>query len=130
MTDAMRWMPWLTSLRVWRRGLLVLMMALVLVQTLGALHRVAHAQHAHNLLVTPTTDDSTAGGSLPRLWGEHSNWVTCQVFDQAAPDFLYNTPVLMPLTSQPPLVGCVVLYERFASVARFFPTRGPPLALN
>ena len=46
MIDALRFLPMSLSLRGLQRAMLVLLMALIMVQTVGILHRVAHAQQS------------------------------------------------------------------------------------
>ena len=121
------------SLRRLQRMALVLLTAFVLVQTVGVLHRVAHAHGTHSAaMAEPATSvassqDLMAG--LQRLWGDHSNAVDCQLFDQSCPDALH-TPVLvwmpvMPLRSW----LAATLRERFALFERFYAARGPPAVL-
>ena len=121
------------SLRRLQRMVPVLLTALVLVQTVGVLHRVAHAHGTHSAaMAEPATSvassqDLMAG--LQRLWGDHSNAVDCQLFDQSCADALH-TPVLvwmpvMPLHSW----LAATLRERFALFERFYAARGPPAVL-
>lgn len=126
MTDAWRWMPVAVSLRVWRRALMLLLTALVLVQTVGVLHRVAHAQKT-SVVVSHVSVDAT--GVLAAIWGDHSTSAECQLFDQACPDLLH-TPDVAWSTSLPLAFGVAVLFaQRFALFARFYAARGPPVAL-
>lgn len=136
MAEALRWMPMALSLRTLRWALLVLLTTLMWVQTVGVLHRVAHATgSAHRLQSavtdTPheaafTTDNTTV---LTRLWGEHSSLVDCQLFDQACPDLLHHV-VLDAVTVAASQAWYVVsLQERFALFERFYAVRGPPALL-
>ena len=120
------------SLRRLQCMALVLLTALVLLQTVGVLHRVAHAHGSHNALAAESataaaTSTQDLMGGLQRLWGDHSNAVDCQLFDQTCPD-AWHTPdlVLMPVL---PVARWVValLQERFALVERFYAARGPPV---
>jgi hypothetical protein len=124
MTDACRWLPLTFKLRVWRRGLLGLLMALVLVQTVGVLHRVAHAQtntgHATHALA-----DTSAG--LKALWGEHTTSAECQLFDQACPDVMHTPIAALPSSLPLALWTAEVSVERFALFERFYAARGPPV---
>ena len=123
------------SLRTWRHMLLALLAALVLVQTLGVLHRVAHAHIAHPEFAS-AFDSNTAAASNPgmftslqRLWGGHSNAVDCQLFDQSCPDALH-TPVLPVMPVMPAMSWlAATLHERFALFERFYAARGPPAVL-
>lgn len=108
------------------RMVLVLLTALVLVQTLGVLHRVVHAHNAPSV-VTPSPYGSIS--PLQRLWGEHSNAVDCQLFDQSCPD-VWHVPLLLVMTTMPATGWlAATLRERFALVERFYAARGPPAVL-
>jgi hypothetical protein len=130
MADALRFVPVTLRLRGLRRALLLLLTALVLVQTVGVLHRVVHA---HGLIsassvsqqVASVTDENLVR-DLQRLWGEHSNSAECQLFDQTCPDAL-NTPTVLLMPLLPPIRWMTAaLQERFALVQRFYAARGPP----
>ena len=125
---------WLNlSLRRLQRTALVLLTALVLVQTVGVLHRVAHAHGMQHAVAVEGATAATSGqdlmGGLLRLWGDHSNAVDCQLFDQSCPDVLH-TPVwgLLPLLPAHRWLA-VTLHERFALFERFYAARGPPAVL-
>jgi len=134
MTDAWRRLPVAFSLRKARHALLVLLTTLLLVQTVGVLHRVAHAHHSASVVSTQaqTTDASNThegAALLARLWGEHSSLAECQLFDQTCPDlWLTPTMALLPLLPAPSWTA-LVLKERFALFERFYAARGPPAAL-
>ena len=120
-------------LRRLQRTALVLLTALVLVQTLGVLHRVAHAHGTHSAVTAePATSvassqDLMAG--LQRLWGDHSHAVDCQLFDQNCPDALHTPAwVLMPVLPAYSWLAAT-LRERFALFERFYAARGPPAVL-
>lgn len=132
MTDGMRWTPVVMRVHLVRRMLLLLLTALILVQTLGVLHRVAHAHSPHaTTTYVDTTPNTLPGdlspGLLKRLWGEHSSWVECQLFDQTCPDLLHATPVMDSVLPASPVWAQVVLQERFALFERFYAARGPPV---
>ena len=121
------------SQRRLQRLALILLTALVLVQTIGVMHRVAHAHGTHSALATKpatsvvTSQDLMAG--LQRLWGDHSHSVDCQLFDQSCPDAL-NTPVFVLMSVMPALSWlAATLHERFALFERFYAARGPPAVL-
>jgi len=129
----LRVVPWAFSLRTWRHVLLALLTALVLVQTLGVLHRVAHAHNAHPVAVSDVaTSAASSPGmltSLQQLWGGHSNAVDCQLFDQSCPDVLHAPAGwLMPALLAPSWLA-TTLQERFALFERFYAARGPPAVL-
>ena len=123
MTEACRWMPVAGQLRAWRQAVLVLLMALVLVQTVGVLHRVAHAQQSMDR-ATVAAAETTAG--LKALWGEHTTSTECQLFDQACPDLLHTPIATLPTSLPLALWTAEVLAERFALFERFYAARGPP----
>ena len=117
-----------------QRMVLVLLTALVLVQTVGVLHRVAHAHGTHMAVAvegapTEATDQDLLAG-LQRLWGDHSHAVDCQLFDQSCPDAL-QTPVLLVMPLMPAFSWlAATLHERFALFERFYAARGPPAVLH
>jgi hypothetical protein len=126
-------LPLSLSLLSFRRALLLLLTALVLVQTLGVLHRVAHAHGTHSAVTaepatsTASSQDLMAG--LQRLWGDHSHAVDCQLFDQNCPDALHTPAcVLMPILPAYSWLTAT-LRERFALFERFYAARGPPAVL-
>ena len=118
-----------------RRGLhrlvLVLLIAFVLVQTMGVLHRVVHVHSLHSVAVAENSPAAPLShASLPhlqRLWGEHSNAVDCQLFDQSCPDIWHAILlVTMPIMPSPSWL-VATLRERFALFERFYAARGPPV---
>ncbi len=118
------------ALRSLQRALMVLMTALLLVQTVGVLHRVAHAQQSAGVFshTTPAVmkDDVSL---LAGIWGDHSNSAECQLFDQTCPDLLHVAFWAMPVVTVVPTWGAAQLRERFALFERFYAARGPPAAL-
>jgi hypothetical protein len=124
MADAPRCMPLALSLRSWRRALLVLLAAWVLVQTVGVMHRVAHAKSSAGATVHVASDTS---GVLSAIWGEHSNSTECHLFDQSCPDLLH-VPTLVLLPVLPVAHGTTaVLPARLGWGERFYAARGPPV---
>jgi hypothetical protein len=116
------------------RLVLVLLTALVLVQTLGVLHRIAHAHSPHGVTVAEDQKilPATHGpmDHLQRLWGDHSNAVDCQLFDQNCPDALHP-PAWVSMPAMPALSWlAATLHERFALFERFYAARGPPAVLH
>ena len=133
MADAWRVSMLSSSVRRLQRLALVLLTALVLVQTLGVLHRVAHAHGAHSVVSVEGLTAAASGeglmAGLQRLWGDHSHAVDCQLFDQNCPDVLHTPAwVLIPVL---PAHSCLAatLRERFALFERFYAARGPPAVL-
>ena len=131
MADVQRCMPMALSLRSVRRALLLLLTALVLVQTVGVLHRVVHAQQSAGVFshAAPAgvTDEAPL---LATLWGSHSNSTECQLFDQTCPDLLHVSVWALPAMSVVPIWITALLLERFALFERFYAARGPPAALH
>ena len=124
MFSHMRYLTPGLSLRAVRSALLVLLTALVLVQTVGVLHRVAHAQQSTGAPVHAASGTSAVWAAI---WGEHSNSAECQLFDQSCPD-LWHVPALavLPVHSVTPWVAAEQR-EHFAQIAYFYAARGPPV---
>ena len=130
MTDVSRFLPTPLRRRSLQCGVLVLLTALILVQTVGVLHRVVHAQHSagvwSNAMPAVAKDDANM---LAVMWGEHSNSAECQLFDQTCPDLLHVPFWALPAVSVVPTWDAAQLHERFALFERFYAARGPPAAL-
>ena len=126
MFNHMRYLNLRWSLRAVHSALVVLLTALVLVQTVGVLHRVAHAQHQAGVISHQTTE---AHSYLAAIWGEHGNSADCQLFDQTCPDLLHASLSAMPVFVAVPVWLAAALLERFALFERFYAARGPPAAL-
>jgi hypothetical protein len=131
MTEGLRFLPFTLSLLSLQRLLSVLLTALILVQTVGVLHRVAHAQQStgvflHTAPVVVQDDVSL----LAAIWGDHSNSAECQLFDQTCPDLFYSPVSALPAITALPAWQAAVLRERFALFERFYAARGPPAALH
>ncbi len=119
--------------RRWRGLALALLTVLVLVQTVGLLHRVAHAHGVHSVEAVEGATTASSGeqlmAGLQRLWGDHSHAVDCQLFDQNCPDALH-TPVWVFVPEQHAHSWlAAALRERFALFERFYAARGPPAVL-
>jgi len=130
MADALRWMHLALSLRNLQRVLSALLTALIMVQTVGVLHRVAHAQQSEGVFshAAPAVakDDVSL---LAAIWGDHSNSAECQLFDQTCPDLLQSPVWALPAVSVKPIWMAALLLERFALFERFYAARGPPATL-
>ena len=118
------------ELRPLKWALLVLLTALIMVQTVGVLHRVAHAQQSAGSLshAAPVVakDDASL---LTAIWGDHSNSAECQLFDQTCPDLLHVPVWALSAVSAVPTWTAAALSERFALFERFYAARGPPAHL-
>ena len=124
MTKFLRWMPVALSMRSLRRLMLSLLTALVLLQTVGVMHRVAHAQQSTGVSVHVAADTS---GVLAAIWGEHSNSAECQLFDQCCPD-VWHVPAIALLSAHVASVWLTAVFEdRLVQPERFYVTRGPPV---
>jgi hypothetical protein len=133
MTDAWHVSLLGLSLRRLQRVILMLLTALVLVQSIGVLHRVAHAHGTHSEVAVEGATAAASGqdlmAGLQRLWGDHSHAVDCQLFDQSCPDALH-TPAFVLMPVMPALTWlAATLHERFALFERFYAARGPPAFL-
>jgi len=130
MANALRFLPMSLSLRGVQRVMLVLLTALIMLQTVGVLHRVAHAQQSAGVFshAAPAVvkDDVS---QLAAIWGDHSNSAECQLFDQTCPDLLQAPVWALPAVSVMPIWMAALLLERFALFERFYAARGPPAAL-
>lgn len=130
MANALRFLPMSLSLRGVQRVMLVLLTALIMVQTVGMLHRVAHAQQSAGVFSHAAPAVVKADVSLlAAIWGEHSNSAECQLFDQTCPDLLHAPVWALPAVSVMPIWMAALLLERFALFERFYAARGPPATL-
>jgi hypothetical protein len=130
MANALRRWPMTLSLRHLQRMLSVLLTALIMVQTVGVLHRVAHAQKsegAYSHAASAVVKDDVS--LLAAIWGDHSNSAECQLFDQTCPDLLHAPVWALPAVSVMPIGMAALLLERFALFERFYAARGPPATL-
>jgi hypothetical protein len=111
----------------------MLLTALVLMQTVGVLHRVAHAHGSHSAVAVEPASAPTSGqdlmAGLQRFWGDHSNAVDCQLFDQSCPEVLHTPDFLVTPVMPAPIWLALTLQERFALFERFYAARGPPVVL-
>ena len=105
---------------------LAIAMALVMLQTLGALHRVLHGVHGPHATVSV----SEVKSPLAALWGDHSKTSDCQSFDHAMPDGFASATLTSLTQALPALWLAMAFQERFALTERFFSSRGPPVALT
>jgi hypothetical protein len=130
MTNAQRSLPMALSLRSLQRVLMVLLTSWILLQTVGVLHRVAHAQQSAGVFshTAPAVVNDDAS-LLAAIWGDHSNSAECQLFDQTCPDLLHVCVWTLPALSVMPIWMAALLLERFALFERFYAARGPPAAL-
>ncbi len=130
MTDASRFLSLPLTVCRLQRVLLVLLTALIMVQTVGVLHRVAHAQQSAGVYAhaSPAVVKHEVS-LLAAIWGDHSNSAECQLFDQACPDLLHSPVWVLSVVAALPTWEAAALRERFALFERFYAARGPPAAL-
>ena len=130
MAEVQRCLPMALSLRSVRRALVLLLTALILVQTVGVLHRVVHAQPSAGVFSHAATAGATGDTSvLAAIWGGHSNSAECQLFDQTCPDLLHVPVWALPALAILPIWTAALLREHFALFERFYAARGPPAVL-
>ncbi len=110
----------------------VLLSALVLLQTLGLIHRTAHRTHlpaviASAALAAPSTDTHTDAAWLKALFTGHAEGAACVLYDQLGhADAPFDVPALrLP----DPVVAHTETVHRawqLAHQAAGFLARGPP----
>lgn len=109
-------------------SILMLLIGVVwLAQTLGAMHRVAHAKHFQGHV--PQVE-VVAPHPVDALWGDHSNASDCRVFDQNSPDLLGCSQLALTLPFAMPAWGAMALPVRLMLFERFYAAQGPPVALK
>lgn len=121
-----------------RMALVWLLLALVVVPTLGRLHQVAHGGaldrvHAGQQalgLPSPSLPASTeAVGEASPLFLAHHAPVDCLLLDQLAlGDALHSTPLVLPEAVPPQAAPTPLAGRRGASHVALFQARGPPAA--
>ena len=122
------------SHRATARVALVLAVALVLLQTVGALHRITHVASAgsgthHAAVIGKSHADGAANGWLDRLFAGHSpNGHDCDAFDQASHGDLAGGFASLDVPAVAPAVVPVPAHAgwHIAAQARGFLARGPP----
>lgn len=106
---------------------MLLMVALWLAQTLGVMHRVAHATHFQDHV---SYADVVAPHAVNSLWGDHSNASDCRVFDQNSPDLLGCSQLTLTFPFAVPTWVAIDLPVRMVLFERFYAAQGPPVALK
>lgn len=115
-----------------RRVLLVgLVVALLAMQTLGFMHRVAHGPQAglssHQQAVP---QDDGHGHGVARLFAGHDDDSSCRVYDQLSHSDLIGGACAVALPAVPPsFLILLSLGEAAARWAALFDARGPPPVL-
>lgn len=110
-----------------RTMLFVVMAALVLVQTLGLMHRVVHAPQAFLAVHAEATDRAKApGGWLARLYAAHEA-NGCESYDQLAhADFLWGCPAGTTAPAMSSATPSDNSGWQLAAQAAGYLARGPP----
>lgn len=119
------------QLAVRRAAVLVLLVALVLAQALGWMHRAVHGDTGAGRLAAtaaqPATDTELhAPGPLDALFGSHADASDCRLFDVLAQPGCASVPV--PMAAVVPATA-FLLARHGDFVARWsalFDARGPP----
>jgi hypothetical protein len=117
----------LRNARIISGMLAMLLVLLLLAQTLGAMHRVAHAKPMESAASHVVSETSN---SIQALWGDHSNGSDCRVFDQTCPDLVeFSNWQIAPSIPSFFWAGAL-LQARFTLFERFYLAHGPPAALH
>jgi hypothetical protein len=103
-----------------RSLLSVLFVVLLLAQTIGAMHRVAHAKGSGEQVASESLE------GVNSLWGQHSNSSDCQAFDQNCPDLLVFSNWQFSLTQLIPVWIITNLQAQFSNFERFYSAQAPP----
>ena len=107
-----------------------MLIALVAVQTLGQVHRVAHApglhaDHAHE--AHAHDEPGHAASWIAGLFGGHEGTTECRLFDQSPLGDASGVVVQLVLPSAPPAALLAFFQgEAVARRAALFEARGPP----
>jgi hypothetical protein len=118
-------MPLLRPSTFTSRLLSVLLVVMLLAQTLGALHKVAHARGMGGSATTES------GGFIDSLWGhQQGDSSDCQAFDQSCPDLLGFSDWHLSLPESTPHWIVADAQAQFAHFERYYSSRGPPVTLK
>ena len=101
----------------------VLFVVLLLAQTIGAMHKVAHASGNIDRVASDTH-------FLNALWSNHSSGSDCQSFDQSCPDLLVHSSWQLTLTQLIPVWIIIDLQAQFSNFERFYSAQAPPVLLK
>jgi hypothetical protein len=105
----------------------VVLLALVMAQSLGLLHRLAHGGHASPAMVALQAD-THSGDALKSLFGGHEkDSGACDLYDQLThADALWSVPALVLPVLQPLAPAERHASWHFAAQSAGFLARGPP----
>ena len=111
-----------------RRPLLAgVLLALVLAQTLGAMHRIVHAPRANGQVAAGLAAKGMPHG-LAALFAGHSGEQGCELYDQLVhADLLPVLPPALPPVPPAPAPDAVVRVACFAQPIAGHLARGPPV---
>lgn len=104
----------------------LLLVCVLLAQTLGLMHRVAHAKQSAGL---HTHTQAQGAHGVNTLWADHSSASECRLFDQNAPDLLTLSQAPVVQDHSLPLWRTLVLLARSVQFERFYAAQAPPVAL-
>lgn len=118
-----------------RAGVLALLLAFVLAQSLGWIHRGLHgatgafttsAASAHALAVAPATVQ--AGSAFAGLFGSHADASDCRLFDAVAQPGCTPAGVVLADLAFPAALFAAAHGDFVARWRALFDARGPPLS--
>ena len=104
---------------------LLFVLALLLAQTLGHVHRMVHRQVAG--LQAPAVAKQQATGFLGALFQHNDNDPSCRLYDQCgSPDAVVSVPAIAVPVALPSGVLLYFTGEALARWVALFDARGPP----
>jgi hypothetical protein len=138
-----------------RAAVLVLVIAMLLSQTLGLMHRMVHSDitpigydllalreaasqahahsptsahdHAHDPAHTHGADCDHGSGWVAQLFGQHSDDSDCRIMDASSGfDVLVKAPALMDAAQSAPLFMAFMSARAALAALALFEARGPP----
>jgi hypothetical protein len=121
-----------------QRGLMVVALCMLLLQSVVGMHRVLHGQNASvPLVATQLSDNTIVGLETDRsassecnklsLWGDHTRAADCLLFDQACADASPSAVWLTASIIRIPLLIAPTLNASWIERVAFFSARGPPV---
>jgi hypothetical protein len=115
-----------------RAAIVALLLALVLAQTLGWMHRVLHGsgleggQHAFSAAVEPAQDEGAHDHGVHDLFGSHEEPTDCRLFDVLGQPGCATPPLLVLPVLVPAAQLAHTQADFVARWAALFDARGPP----
>jgi hypothetical protein len=127
-SDLLQWytvkMQSLRKLTLTNSLLSVLFVVLLLAQTIGMMHRIAHASGSVEHVA------SEKASFINSLWGDHSKSSDCHAFDQSCPDLFVIAHWQQSLTQSIPEWMVVDSNAAYSNFERFYSAQGPPVSLK